>query len=41
MTENVGDIEEKYREGRIRRTRKDVLGCVKDVVVDKNVLVQF
>ena len=41
MTENVGDIEEKYRDGKIRRTRKYVLGCVKDVVVNNNLLVQF
>ena len=41
VKEKVGDMEENTREERIRRMRKYVVGCVKDVVGKKNVLVKF
>ena len=37
----VGDLESIKREGRSRRMRKEVVGCVKSVVGKKNFLVQF
>ena len=37
----VGKIEENTREGRSRRIRKDVVGCVQAVVGNKKFLVQF
>ena len=37
----VGEIEENTREGRSRRTRKEVVGCVQDVSGKKNFLIQF
>ena len=37
----VGEMEENTREGRSRRTRKEVVGCVQDVVGKKNFLGQF
>ena len=30
---NIVEMEEKIREGRTRRIRKEVVGCVQDVVV--------
>ena len=36
MTLKVGEMEEKAREGRSRRTRKEVVGCVQDVVRNNN-----
>ena len=37
----VGELEKITREGRSRRTRKDVVGCVKSVMREKKLLVQF
>ena len=37
----VRDMEEKNREGSIRRTRKEVVGCVQDVVGKKKFLFKF
>ena len=37
----VGDMEENTREGRNSRIRKEVVGCVQDVVGNKKFLVQF
>ena len=37
----VGELEKITREGRIRRMRKDVLGCVQSVVGNKKLLVLF
>ena len=37
----VEDMEENTRKGRIRRTGKEVVGCVQDVVGEKEFLVQF
>ena len=37
----VREIEENTREGRSRRMRKEVVGCVQDVVGKKRFLVQF
>ena len=36
IKKNVGDMEEKTREGIRRRIRKKVVGCVQDVVEKKN-----
>ena len=36
MTLKAGEMEEKAREGRSRRTRKEVVGCVQDVVRNNN-----
>ena len=41
MEEKVGDMEERIKEGRIRRTRKEMVGCVQDLVGGNNFLVQF
>ena len=41
VKEKVGDIEKKTRKGRIRRTRKEVVGRVHAVVGNKRLLVQF
>ena len=41
VNSEVGDMEKKAREGRIRSTRKDVVGCVQDVIGKKKILVQF
>ena len=38
---NVGDIEENKSEGRRSRTRKEVVGCVQDVVRENGFLFQF
>ena len=38
---NVGELENITKEGRSRRTRKEVLGCVHSVVVKKKFLFQF
>ena len=37
----VGDMEENTREGRIRRIRKVLMGCVQAVVGKKKLVVQF
>ena len=37
----VGEMERNTREGRIRRKRKEVTGCVQVVVDNKKLLVQF
>ena len=37
----VGEMEENTREGRIRRMRKELMGCVQAVVGKKKLLVQF
>ena len=37
----VGEIEENTREGRIRRMRKEVVGCIRAVAGKKIFLVQF
>ena len=37
----VGDMEEKTRKRRSRRTRKEVVGYVQDVVGKKKILIQF
>ena len=37
----VGDKEGNKRDRRIRRTRKEVMGCVQDFVGMKKLLVQF
>ena len=37
----VGELEKITREGRIRRTRKEVVGCVHSVVGKKKFLVLF
>ena len=37
----VGELEKITREGRIRRMRKEVVGCVQALVTKKNFLVQF
>ena len=37
----VGELENIKREGRSRRMRKEVVGCVQSVVGKKNFLVQF
>ena len=37
----VGEMEDKKRQGRIRRTMKDVMVCLQAVVVNKKLLVQF
>ena len=34
-------MEENTREGRIRRMRKELVGCVQDVVGKKKLVVQF
>ena len=36
-----GEMEENKREGRTRRMRKEVVGCVQDVVGKNILLVQF
>ena len=41
VTVKVRDMEEKNREGSIRRTRKEVVGCVQDVVGKKKFLFKF
>ena len=43
MKAKARDMEEKTREGRIRRTRKEVVGCVQAVVGigNKKLLFQF
>ena len=41
VTVKVRDMEEKNRQGRSRRTRKEVVGCVQDVVGKKKFLFQF
>ena len=41
MKARVGEMEEKTREVRIRRTSKDVVGYVKYVVGKKNLVVMF
>ena len=41
VKEKVGEIEEDTRKGRIRRTIKEVVGCVQDMVGKKRFLVQF
>ena len=38
---NVGELEEITREGRTRRTRKEVAGCVQVIVGKKKLLAQF
>ena len=38
---NVGELENIAREGRSRRMRKEVVGCVQSVVGKKKLLVQF
>ena len=38
---NVGEMEENTREGRIRRMRKELMGCVQAVVGKKKLLAQF
>ena len=38
---NIGELEKITREGRSRRTRKEVVGCVQSVVGKNNFLVQF
>ena len=37
----VGELGNITRDGRIRRMRKEVLGCVQGMVVKNNFLVQF
>ena len=37
----VGELEQISREGRSRRMRKEVVGCVQSVVGKKKLLVQF
>ena len=37
----VGDMEEEKGDGRSRRMRKEVVGCVQAVVCNKRCLVQF
>ena len=37
----VGELENITKEGRIRRMRKEVVGCVQSVVEKKKFLVQF
>ena len=37
----VGEFEKTTKEGRIRRTRKYVMGCIQSVVGKKNFLIQF
>ena len=37
----VGEMEEKIREGRSRRTRKEVVGCVQAVIGNNKYLLQF
>ena len=37
----VGEMEENTREGRIRRMRKEMMGCVQAVVGKKKLVVQF
>ena len=41
VTSKVGYMEEKNREGRIRRMRKEVVGCSQAVMGKKKFLVQF
>ena len=41
VTAKVGEMENNKREGRIRRTRNEVVGCVKAVVGNKNYQIQF
>ena len=41
MKAKVRDMEEKTREVRNRRMRKYVVGCVKDVIGKKKLLVQL
>ena len=41
VKEHVGEMEDNTREGRSRRMRKEVVGCVQDVVGKKKLLVQF
>ena len=36
----VGEVEENTREGRIRRMRKDLMGCFQDVMGEKKLLAQ-
>ena len=36
VKEKVGDMENKTREARTMRTRKEVVGCVQDLVRKKN-----
>ena len=41
INSNVGEMEENTREGRIRTTRKEVVGCVQDVVEENNLSFKF
>ena len=41
VKENFGETEKKKRDGRIRRKRKEVVGCVQDVTGKKNFLVKM
>ena len=41
VTAKFRDMEEKIRKGRIRRRRKEVVGCAQNVVGKKKFLVQF
>ena len=41
MKAKVGDPEDKKMEGRTRRTMKEVVGCVQDVVGNNKFVVQF
>ena len=41
LKEKGGEMEENTREGRNRRMRKDMVGCVQDLVGKKILLVQF
>ena len=41
VEEKVGDIEDNTREGIIMRTRKEMVGCVQDLVGKNRLLVQL
>ena len=41
MIEEAREMEKNTREGRSRTTRKEVVGCVQDVVGENKFLVQF